>query len=109
PKLSEAEIESLADLAKVCSFEDGEMIIQAGQRGMPLYVVKSGEIAIVDESRAEPKTIVVHGPGEFTGDVSLLTDRPAVISAYARGVCRAYCVAPDDLRRAVPEHPPPSP
>ena len=85
PKLSEAEIECLADLAKVCSFEDGEIIFQAGQRGLPFYVVESGEIAIVDESRDEPKTIVVHGPREFTGDVSLLTDRPAVISAYARG------------------------
>jgi thioredoxin reductase (NADPH) len=105
PKLSEAEVESLAALAKICSFEDGESIIQAGQRGLPLYVVESGEIAIVDESRAEPKTIVVHGPREFTGDVSLLTDRPAVISAYARGACRAYCVGQAELRRVIQEIP----
>ena len=85
PKLSEAEVECLAGLAKICSFEDGELVFQAGQRGLPFYVVESGEIAIVDESTAESKTIVVHGPREFTGDVSLLTDRPAVVSAYARG------------------------
>ena len=105
PKLTEAEVESLAGLAKVCSFQDGEAIFQAGQRGLPLYVVKSGEIAIVDESRAEPKTIVVHGSGQFTGDVSLLTDRPAVISAYARGDCRAYCVSQEELRRVIQEIP----
>ena len=105
PKLSEAEVECLAGLAKVCSFQDGEAIFQAGQRGLPLYVVKSGEIAIVDESRAEPKTIVVHGPGQFTGDVSLLTDRPAAISAYARGDCRAYCVSQEELRRVIQEIP----
>ena len=105
PKLSEAEVESLAGLAKVCSFEDGETIFQAGQRGLPFYVVESGEIAIVDESRAEPKTIVVHGPREFTGDVSLLTDRPAVISAYAKGACRAYCVSQAELRRVIQEIP----
>ena len=52
PKLSEAEVECVAGLAKVCSFEDGETIFQAGQRGLPFYVVESGEIAIVDESRA---------------------------------------------------------
>ena len=75
PKLSEAEVECLAGLATICSFEDGETIFQAGQRGLPFYVVESGEIAIVDESADEPKTIVVHGPREFTGDVSLL-DRP---------------------------------
>jgi thioredoxin reductase (NADPH) len=101
PKLSAAEVDVLAGLAKICSFEDGETIIQAGQRGLSLYVVKSGEIAIVDESRAEPVTIVVHGPGEFTGDVSLLTDRPSVISAYARGACQAYCVSQANLRQVI--------
>jgi thioredoxin reductase (NADPH) len=105
PKLSEDEVECLAGLAKVCSFEDGETIFRAGQRDLPFYVVESGEIAIVDESHAEPKTIVVHGPREFTGDVSLLTDRPAVVSAYAKGACRAYCVSQFELRRVIQEIP----
>src|SRR5262245_16887546 len=105
PKLSDVEVECLAGLAKLCSFQDGEAIFQAGQRGLPFYVVESGGIAIVDESRAEPKTIVVHGPREFTGDVSLLTDRPAAVSAYARGACRAYCVSQADLRRVIQEIP----
>jgi thioredoxin reductase (NADPH) len=105
PKLSEGEFQILAGLATMCSFEDGEAIFQAGQRGLPFYVVESGEIAIVDESADEPKTVVVHGPREFTGDVSLLTDRPAAISAYARGACRAYCVSQGELRRVIQEIP----
>ena len=92
----------MAGLATICSFKDGELVFQAGQRGVPFYVVESGEIAIVDESTAESKTIVVHGPREFTGDVSLLTDRPAAVSAYAKGDTRAYCVSPG---RAAPGHP----
>jgi thioredoxin reductase (NADPH) len=105
PKLSEEEMECLVPLAKVCTFEDGETIFAAGQRGLPFYVVESGEIAIVDESREKPITIVVHGPREFTGDVSLLTDRPAAISAYAKGACRAYCVSQVELRRVIQEIP----
>jgi thioredoxin reductase (NADPH) len=105
PKLTDAEVESLAALAKVCTFEDGETIFKAGQRGVPFYVVDSGAIAIVDESRAESKTIIVHGHHEFTGDVSLLTDRPAAISAYAQGACRAYCVGQAELRRVIQEIP----
>ena len=105
PKLSDPEVERLAGIATTCSFKDGELIFQAGQRGLPFYVVESGEIAIVDESTDEPKTIVVHGPREFTGDVSLLTDRPAVISAYARGETRAYCVNQGELRRVIQEIP----
>ena len=105
PKLSVSEVEWLAGLATICSFKDGELVFQAGQRGVPFYVVESGEIAIVDESTDESKTIVVHGPREFTGDVSLLTDRPAAISAYAKGDTRAYCVTQGELRRVLQEIP----
>jgi thioredoxin reductase (NADPH) len=105
PKLDDTEVECLAGLAKICSFKDGDLVFQAGQRGVPLYVVESGGIAIVDEWTSEPKTIVVHGPREFTGDVSLLTDRPAVVSAYARGETRAYCVSQADLHRVIQEIP----
>src|SRR5262245_6009353 len=105
PKLSDAEVESLAKLAGTCSFRDGEAVFLAGQRGLPLYVVESGEIAVVDDSADVPKTVVVHGPREFTGDVALLTDRPAAVSAYARGDTRAFCVGQDELRRVVQEIP----
>jgi thioredoxin reductase (NADPH) len=105
PKLTEAEVERLAKLAKVCEFEDGERIFQAGDRGMPLYVVESGGIAIVDETAEESKTIAVHHRHEFSGDVVLLTDRPAVVSAYAEGPTRAYCVSQADLRGVIQEIP----
>jgi thioredoxin reductase (NADPH) len=103
PKLSPAEIEILAGIAEICAFQDGQRIFEAGKRGIPFYVVESGEIAIVDESRDESKTLVVHGPHEFTGDVSLLTDRPAAVSAYAKGPCRAYCVSQAKLRQVIQE------
>src|SRR5262249_31049124 len=105
PKLSESELEHLAGLATMCSFQDGELIFQAGQRGLPFYVVESGAIAIVDETTDVSTTIVVHAPREFTGDVSLLTDRPAIVSAYAQGETRAYCVQPTELRRVIQEIP----
>jgi thioredoxin reductase (NADPH) len=105
PKLSDSEVEKLASLATICTFEDGETIFQAGQRGLPFYVVESGEIAIVDDSTDVSKTIVVHSHHEFSGDVSLLTDRPAILSAFARGSVRAFCVGQAELRRVIQEIP----
>ena len=67
--------ESLAGMTKVCAFEDGEPVFQAGQRGLPLYVVESGAIAIVDETGAEPRKIVVHGPARVHRRC-LAADRP---------------------------------
>ncbi|QEH37478.1 Thioredoxin reductase [Aquisphaera giovannonii] len=101
PELTDSEMASLAKMAKVCTFRHGEQVFPTGRRGVPLYVVESGAIAIMDESSAEPTTVVVHGPRAFTGDVSLLTDRPTIIAAYARGETRAFCVSQDDLRHVI--------
>ena len=105
PTLSDGEVESLASLAQLCSFKDGETVFLAGQRSLSLYVVVTGAIRIVDESTDVSRTIVVHGPHDFTGDVSLLTDRPASLSAYAQGDTTAYCVSPGELRRVIQEIP----
>ena len=75
PKLSEAEVECLAGLAKVCSFKDGEIIFQAGQRGLPFYVVESGGIAIVDESRRRVEDDRRSRPARVHGG-RLAVDRP---------------------------------
>jgi len=105
PQLDEADIETLAGMAELCTFQDGEALVRAGQRLFPFYVIESGEVAIVDESGEAPRTIVVHGPREFTGDVSLLTQRPAVTSAYAKGTCRVYRVPAENLKRVIHEIP----
>ena len=69
------------------------------------FVVKSGEVEIVDESGEKPRTITVLGHGEFTGDVTQLTGGPAVVSGVARGDSEVYEVSPDALRHLLNNHP----
>ena len=105
PKLCRDEIATLAGMAELCDYEDGATLFRAGERGHCFFVVESGEIALIDETGDEPRTIATHGPDQFTGDVAILTDRPAVVSAYARGKCRAYRVQPDQIRQVIREIP----
>ena len=89
-------------------YRDGEKLFEVGDRDFKFFVVKSGEVEIVDESGETPKTIAVHGPGEFTGDVAQLTGGPALVSAVARGDCEVYEVSPDALRQILNnDHPGP--
>ena len=55
PKLNESEIELLAGMAKVCAFEDGETIFQAGQRGLPCtgYTPQQVKGAVCGNGRAD--------------------------------------------------------
>jgi thioredoxin reductase (NADPH) len=68
---------------------------------MNFFIVKSGEVEIVDYSGDAPKTVTIHRPGAFTGDVSHLTGLPAVVSGIAKGDCEVYEITGDALRLAL--------
>ena len=91
PSLDETQIGQLARCTDAAPkwFRDGQVLFAVGQRNMNFFVVKSGEVEIVDRSGDEPKTVTIHRPGEFTGDISHLTGLPAVVSGVARGDCRS--------------------
>ncbi len=103
PTLDEAQIRQLAGCthAEPKLFRDGQTLFAVGERNMNFFVVKSGEVAIVDYTGDERKTIVVHRPGEFTGDISHLTGLPAVVSGIARGDCEVYEITGDALRQVL--------
>ncbi len=86
-------------------YRDGQTLISMGDRDFKFYIVKSGEVEIVDHSGDKPKTLVVHGKGQFTGDVSHLTGRSSIVSAVARGDCEVDEVSRDALRGALNQCP----
>jgi len=54
----------------------GEVLFEAGDKGSEMFVVRSGTVRISVESRGVEKTLAILGPGEFVGEMSLLTDQP---------------------------------
>ena len=107
PVLDADQIAQLANCATVApkQFPDGETLIHVGDRLFKFFVVKAGEIEILDYSGEAPKTLTVHRKGQFTGDISHLTGAPAVITAIARGDCQAYEVSGDALRHVLNQCP----
>jgi thioredoxin reductase (NADPH) len=107
PTLDEAQVSEFARCTMATSkrFRSGETLIGIGDRNFKFFIVKSGEVEIVDHSGDEPKTVVVHGKGQFTGDISHLTGRASVIRAVARGDCEVEEVSGDMLRGALNQCP----
>jgi thioredoxin reductase (NADPH) len=90
---------------KVIRCSEGQRLIVPGQHDFKFYVVKSGRIEILDESGDTPKTIRILGPGEFTGEVSLLTGGPSLATILTHGDCEVYEVSSDTLREMVNRYP----
>ncbi len=105
PRLAQDQVAALSRLATPVKLAAGETLFAAGDIDVPFFVVASGEVAVLGRAGGRDQTIAVHQPGEFTGDVDMLTGRPAAVSAVARTACEAYRVAAADLRRVVGELP----
>lgn len=83
PKLSSAQIARIAPHGHLRSITKGEILIAAGTEIVPFFVVTAGQIEIVRGYENTETLIAVHEPGEFTGEIQMISGRPALVQARA--------------------------
>jgi thioredoxin reductase (NADPH) len=105
PRFNDAQMAEVAACGREQALADGAVLIEPGERDFPFFVIRSGEVEISEDSTGAPRTIAVHGPGEFTGDVDMLTGRPALFTARAKGPCVVIRVPAAELREALNDVP----
>lgn len=105
PRLDDKQLAAVAELAECKTYGDGDVLFKAGDLEFKFHVIKSGEIEIVDRSGNEPRLLLVHEAGEFTGDVANLSGSPANADAIARGKTEVYEICGEELRRIISERP----
>jgi thioredoxin reductase (NADPH) len=97
PRLTSAELALVKPLARPCDYADGDIVFRAGQPDIDLYVVESGRMEIRNPTD-DDRLIAVHEPGHFSGDIDVLTGRPVIVTAVAKGPTRLLCVPNGQLR-----------
>jgi thioredoxin reductase (NADPH) len=97
PQLTEAELALVKPLAISCQYADGETVFRAGQAEIDLYIVESGRIEIRNPTDGH-RLIVTHEPGQFSGDIDVLTGRPVIVTGVARGATGLLRVPHGQLR-----------
>lgn len=84
PTLTAAEVEHIRPLAAALDLADGSPVFRAGDAAIDLFVVLAGAVEIRNPADGGA-LVATHGPGEFAGDIDLLTGRPVIVDAAARG------------------------
>ena len=105
PTLDDIHVATLAKFGTRRVLRDGEHLFKAGDREYKFFVVERGAVEIVEHSSGETKRVTLHERHAFGGDVSLVTGRPALVSAMARGDTEVFEISPSDLRRIMGERP----
>jgi thioredoxin reductase (NADPH) len=79
PALSSAQIARIALHGLIRPITQGEVLIEGGQTNVPFFVVKSGEIEVIRPSGLGDLLIAVVRADQFTGDISMILGRPALM------------------------------
>jgi thioredoxin reductase (NADPH) len=83
PTLTPEQVARIAAHGRVRLVRQGEVLVEAGDQGVPFFVVKTGQIEIVRPIGENETLIVVLDPGQFTGEVNMLSGRRSLVRARA--------------------------
>ncbi len=78
PKLTPAQLERIAAHGRSRSIEAGEVLVEPGQPIVSCYVITQGQVEIVRPWFGKETVVVIYEPGQFTGEVNMLSGRPAI-------------------------------
>ena len=101
PALTEAQIARLAVLGQEERFEAGQIVFEQGDTHRPFYIVLEGELEVVLPRDKVEDPITIHGPGEFTGEISALTERRGLVRGRAKTALRLLRVEYSRLRSLI--------
>jgi CRP-like cAMP-binding protein len=96
--LSEAETQQLASRMHKVSFAPGEVILRQGDRGDSAYIVQNGRVRILlSQDSGLSEQVACLAPGDFFGEMSLLTGEPRTATAVALDPVDCYRLEKPEL------------
>ena len=104
--LSKRELLTLNSIAHLRTYQENEFVFRKGQPGAAMFILKSGEISIVDhEPDSSENVIATLGENSFFGELALLDDSPRSASAKATGHSEVYAFFRTDLEKLLSSSP----
>ncbi|MBA6154596.1 FAD-dependent oxidoreductase [Gelidibacter maritimus] len=105
PRLDEDQLAVLEEFAQRKTYGDGEYLLHAGGTEFKFHVIKKGRVEIVDRSSGTVHTVLIHEPGEFTGDLANLAGRASNVDAVALGEVEVYEISRTNFQQIISERP----
>ena len=96
--LDDSELSKIARLLKEHKVSENEVIFNQGDPGDGLYIILQGRVRIATtDSFGRERVLAFYGPGEFFGDMAVLTGAPRSASASVSADGRLLQLRKDDF------------
>jgi len=79
PTLTPAQIDRVRPLGKLRNVQPGDIVFEPNMIGVPFFVLLSGAMEVVQPSINGERTVATHGPGEFTGEITMISGRRGLV------------------------------
>jgi thioredoxin reductase (NADPH) len=83
PRLTPAQVGRIAGVGARRRVRAGETLFEIGQQDTRFFVVLEGAVEILRPLAGREERVTVHGPGEFTGEINMLSARRNLVRARA--------------------------
>ncbi|HEX5500495.1 MAG TPA: FAD-dependent oxidoreductase, partial [Thermomicrobiales bacterium] len=99
--LDNDDIARLLPFGAVRATRVGDVLFEVGEANYPLVVNLSGRTDIIDRSEGGEFVLQSSGPGEFNGELGLLTGQVAFAACIVREAGEALIIPPDAVQHAI--------
>ena len=104
--LSTRELRTIYSIAHQRTYQENEFVFRKGQPGAAMFIIRSGEINIVDHDEKQQENVIATlDRNTFFGELALLDDSPRSASAIATSntdICAFFRTDLDRLLTAAP-------
>src|SRR6185436_11639383 len=101
PELTDAQLRRISSIGERRSVRAGEILFEVGEQNSKFFVVTEGGIEVVRPVGEREEPVVLHGPGQFTGEINMLSARRSLVRGRAVADGSVIVVDREHLRTLV--------
>jgi thioredoxin reductase (NADPH) len=101
PVLTPAQIDRIRPSGTERHVESGEILFEPDATSIPFFVLLSGAMEIVQPDLDGERAVAAHGPGEFTGEINMISGQRSLVRGRVTQPGVFLEVNPDGLRSLV--------
>lgn len=92
PRLSEDLLIETTNVLETKRFGPGDTVVKQGELADRFFIVVSGELEVIRENDDGPVVLRTMAPGQFFGEIGLLTSAPRTASVRAKTTVECLCM-----------------
>jgi small-conductance mechanosensitive channel len=101
------ELEKLSRSAEVHLYAEGEVIVRKGDTADDMYIVRSGQVAVMmtNGNAAQKREVASLGAGKFFGEMALMTGEPRTADVVAKTDAELLVITHGAFQATLAAHP----